>query len=169
MNESAELPVEQKPFYTLTEISALLAFRVQPDGESLRKTRDKVRKRLRYAVENDYLHVMGVGDLQLFFAAEVFAWARRTWPDAFGDIRVRHEADLSDAVGLCDSPKARVLPGELNECHELLLNTYAEADSLKDELARAERELARLRPLAERYEEIRARNRSSAKKSRNNV
>ena len=24
MNESAELPVEQKPFYTLTEISALL-------------------------------------------------------------------------------------------------------------------------------------------------
>lgn len=169
MNQSIKLPMGQKPFQTLTEISTLLALSIRPDGESQRITTDKVRKRLRYAVENGSLHFIGNGELQLFFAAEVFAWARQRWPEAFGDIRVRHEANTSDAMKIRDSASARVLPGNLENCHELLRNTYSEIDLLKEELVWAEKEIARLRPLAERYEENRQKNRRAAKRPRKNV
>ena len=169
MNESAQLPAGQKPFHTLQEIALLLALRIRPEGEELRTTVDKMRKRLLYAVQTDYLHVVGVGELQLFFAAEVFAWARRKWPEAFGDIQVKHEANVSDGLKIGASVRSWVYPGNLDKCHELLRSTYDEMEQLTEELASAEREIARLRPLAEQYEENREKNRRAAKRPRKGI
>jgi hypothetical protein len=169
MNESAQLPEGHKPFYTLQEIALILACRIRPDGEELRTTVDKVRKRILYAVQNDYLQVMGAGELQLFFAAQIFAWARRKWPDAFRDIPINQDARASDGVMFGDSLRAWVYPSDVERCHELLRSTYSEVELLKAELESAEKEIARLRPLAERYEENREKNRRAAKQPRKEV
>lgn len=169
MNESAELPTGQKPFHRLQEIALLLALRIQPEGEELRTTVDKMRKRLLYAVDNDYLHVMEIGELQLFFAAEVFAWARRKWPEAFEDIQIKHEAKASDGLKFGALARAWTLPGNLDKCHESLQSIYGEVELLKEELASAEKEIARLRPLAEQYEENCEKNRRAAKRPRKGV
>lgn len=167
MNESAQLPPGHKPFYPLQEIATLLAIRIGRPDQKMRTSVDKVRKRLLYAVEKGDLHVMAVtNELQLFYAAQVFAWARRKWPDAFGDVSIMQAADASDTLRLSDAAKTWVYPGDLDACHTLLRSAYDDIELLKEELSSAERELARLRPLAERYEENRDKNRHSAKMPR---
>ena len=166
MSDSAQLPPGQ-PFYPLNDMALLLALRVQKPGEDLRPTVDKVRKRLLYAVAKDELHV--TGPLQFFLAAQVFAWARKKWPGTFSDIAVKHDAHASDTLNLDARIKNWHYPGDLGECHKLLRSLYDDLELLEEELASATREIRQLRPLAEKYEEIRRRNRRSAKLPRKNV
>lgn len=170
MNEAAQLPPGHRPFYPLQEIALLLALRVRKPGEDMRSTVDKVRKRMLYAVNNDELHVMAPSDeFQLFFTPQVFAWARKKWPDALSDVAIKHEEKASDRVALRAAVKNWHYPADVGKCHELLRAAYTDAEALEEELASANRELQRLRPLAERYEENREKNRRSAKRPRKNI
>ena len=170
MNDLDRQPAQHPSFYPLNEMATLLAFRVQKPGEDLRSTVDKVRKRMRYAVEKDELHVMGPSpQIQLFFAAQVFAWARKKWPERFCDVSVRHDETVSDGLKIAVSVRDWHYPADVDECHRLLRAAYEDVELLGEELAAANREIEKLRPLAERYEENRERNRQSAKRPRKNV
>jgi hypothetical protein len=167
MHESAQLPLGHKPFYPLHEMAILLALRVGREGESMRTTIDKVRKRLLYAVGKGDLQTMGLAnEYQLFYAAQTFAWARKKWPESFDDIPIKQDAVASDSLGVTDKVKTWVYPGTVDACHELLREAYDEIEILQAELASAELENARLQPLAERYIENREKNRRSARKPR---
>jgi hypothetical protein len=163
------LPSASKPFYPLHEIATLIAMRVQPPGEELRTTLDKVRKRLIYALRKDELQLMTSGPLELFFGAQVFAWARKKWPEAFGDIPVTQDAKGESHLKIGITARTFLYPGSLEDCHKLLRSTYDEVDLLEQELRLAELEVTRLKPLAERYEQNREKNRRSAKKPRKDV
>ncbi|MFC5568844.1 hypothetical protein ACFPN1_02035 [Lysobacter yangpyeongensis] len=168
-DDRAELPQAHKAFYDLREMALLIALRVNPEGEAMRTTVDKVRKRLMYAVKQDELHLMGPPVLQLFFAAQVFAWARKKWPEALGDIPVVQSADVEETIGLGDEAQPDVIPGDLIKCQEALRIAQTEIHRLQRNLEKAEREIDRLQPLAERYEEIRLKNQSSAKRPRTGI
>ena len=155
-----------RPFYPLQEMALSLGLRINPKGEPLRTTVDKVRKRLLYAVEHDELHLIGPPPLGLFHVQQVMAWARRKWPEAFSEVQVHHEAEGQSHLGLKDSLTADVIPGELERCQDVLQTAYTTIHTLERELAVAHKELARLRPLAERYEQNREKNRRSAKRPR---
>jgi hypothetical protein len=164
-----DTPAAGKPFYALHEIATLISIRVQPPGEELRTTLDKVRKRLIYALRKDELQLMTIGPLELFFGAQVFAWARKKWPEAFGDIPITHDAKAESSLKIGVTARTFVYPGKLEDCHKLLRSTYDEVDLLEHELRLAELEIARLKPLAERYEQNREKNRRSAKKPRKDI
>ena len=165
----ADTPSAGKQFYALHEIATLIAIRVQPPGEEMRTTLDKVRKRLIYALRKDELQLMKAGPLELFFAAQVFAWTRKKWPEAFGDIPITHEANAASILKIGMTARTYLYPSKLNDCHKLLRSTYDEVELLEEELRLAEREVARLKPLAERYEQNREKNRRSAKKPRKEI
>jgi hypothetical protein len=164
-----DTPSGDKPFYALQEIATLIAIRVQPPGEELRTTLDKVRKRLIYALRKDELHLMTIGPLELFFGPQVFAWSRRKWPEAFGDIPITHDAKAKSGMKVGVTARTFVYPGKIDDCHKVLRSTYDELDLLEQELRLAELEIARLKPLADRYEENREKNRQSAKKPRKEI
>lgn len=168
-DDHAELPPGHKPFYDLREMAFLIALRVNPEGEAMRTTIDKVRKRLVYAVKQDELHAVGPPALQLFLAAQVFAWARKKWPETFGDMPVVHSAEAEEVVRFGDDAQPDVIPGDLTKCQEALRIAQTEIHRLQRDLEKAEREIDRLQPLAERYEEIRLKNQSSAKRPRTGI
>lgn len=169
MTADDEFLAPHKPMYPLTEIAQLLALKVQPEGETMRTTVDKVRKRLIYAAKSGKLHVIGPPAFPLFIAPQVFAWARKNWPEAFGDVSVAHDVQAQSHIRIGAVVRDHLFPGDLNECHRLLREMYDEVESLQGELATAEREIARLEPLAERYEQNRAKNQASAKRPRKDV
>lgn len=145
----------------------VIAYRVQPHGEELRTTVDKVRKRLMYAVDHHELHLAGPPGLQLFFVPQVLAWARSKWPEAFADIPIAHEAAANSSFTMGDASQACLIPGDPAKCQEALMDAHRTIHRLERELAALQKEADRLRPLAERYEQNRQKNRDSAKLPRN--
>ena len=166
MTDRAELPSGHPPFYRLPEIAMLIALRVKPQGEEMRATIDKVRKRLVYAVDQDDLHPIGPPGLQLFLSGEVFAWARRKWPEAFPDVRVRQETHAQSHLAVAVMANTDLIPGDLDRCQATLRETYRTIDRLERELADVLKEAEQLRPLAERYKQNSEKNRNSAKRPR---
>ena len=167
MTDEAELPPGTQLFYPIREMSRLIALRVNPSGEEMRTTVDKVRKRLVYAVDHDELHLIGPAGLQLYFVPEVLAWARRKWPEAFADLSVKSDAVAQSHMKLADELHDNYIPADPEKRGELLQEAYRTIDRLERDLTEARRELERLRPLAEKYEQNREKNRSSAKRPRN--
>ena len=163
---STNVPNAVVPFH---EVAILIAQRNQPPGEALRTTVDKVRKRIAYAVRRDDLQFVEDGPVEFLFGPQVFAWARRKWPEAFGDISETHDATVGSTAKIGAIARSYVYPAGVERCHELLRESYREAEVLKEELEALERELVRLRPLAERYETNREKNRKSAKLPRKGV
>lgn len=154
----------ERPFYPLQEMALLIALRINPKGEPVRATVDKVRKRLLYAVETDDLHV--IEPVKLFHVPQVMAWARRKWPEFFREVQIHHEANGQSHLRLKDTITADWIPAEIEQCQDVLQTAYTTIHTLERELAAAHKELARLRPLAERYEANREKNRRSAKRPR---
>lgn len=165
MTETAKPSPFQKDSYTFREIAKLLAERVRPAGELPRATVDKVRKRLDYALNHGELK-WAVPSQQLLRTQDVLIWAREKWPDEFQGIPVRQDIDVGDTVGLQDVARALLLPGDINKCHEALLAANRLIFQLRFALVTSQREIAVLRPLAEKYEEIRKKNQESAKRPR---
>lgn len=141
----------------------IIALRVKPRGEELRATIDKTRKRLVYAVERKELTVAGSPPSQLYFVPEVLAWAKLKWPVAFADIRVKSEVNGKSSLHLEDALHVNYYPADLEQCTNLLREAYQTVERLEGELAKVHEELGRLRPLAEKYEQNREKNRKSAK------
>lgn len=168
MNDSAKPSPFEKDTYSFREMAKLLAERVRPEGESPRATVDKVRKRLDYALDHGELK-WALPSQQLLSTQKVVIWARKKWPDQFGDIPIRQDVSVSDGFVVRGESEPLTLPGDLSECQQALLSAYRSNSFLRMALAIAQAEAARLRPLAEKYEEIRRKNQESAKLPRKGV
>jgi hypothetical protein len=165
MNEIADLqPTEGQLFLRLAEVALMIATRVQSQGEPLRSTVDKVRKRLLYAVKIDVLHP--IFNLQLFFVPEVMVWAKQVWPVQFIGTHASYVSKATDTIGLGDACEPNVIPGEIGRCQQALMEALDLTRKLQSDLRHSQNEVARLTPLAERYENIRRKNRISARRLR---
>ncbi|MEO5812845.1 MAG: hypothetical protein ABIQ63_12115 [Rhodanobacter sp.] len=159
------LPEGQQPFYALAEMTMLIARLVQPYGEPLRTTVDKVRKRILYATLKGALTTVGTG-AGLYSCPEVIAWARKKWPGKLNDLPAEHSVSASATAGFRDDGHMFVTPGDLPRCQAALLEALRENQQLRSELKAAQAEIERLKPIAEKYEKNRETNRQSAKRPR---
>jgi hypothetical protein len=143
-------------------MAMLIASRVRPPGEPIRATIDKVRKRLAHAVAKGELHTTG-SEPPLFYAPRVVAWGRSKWPGKLLDLPAEHAVRVSEELRIGNGSFGYVIPDELTSCQVALNNALRRIDALCDRLQTVSAEVERLRPLAEKYEANREKNRRSAK------
>jgi hypothetical protein len=149
--------------HTLDQVAHILAPAVIRPGEDIRAAIDKVRKRVVYATEKGELQTWGVPRMQFYSLPLVIAWARKKWPGKLNRFPARQEVEVKEAVGLGDRLISFSYPGDLDRSHEQLKKAYKQINDLTAALKAAYAEIDRLEPLAERYEQIREKNRKSAK------
>ena len=152
----------------LTELIALLVTAVPPGNDSPRQHRDKIRQRVIYGLgteNSDLLAALGAPDWSL--DGELAAtWARKKWPNSdLGPARFTVRTP-SQTLGFSDQLFSWRIPGDLTECQDTLEKSYTVMRQMREQLRAQDRELARLRPLAARREEVGATNTRSAKRPR---
>ena len=86
-----ELREGHQLFCPLAEMALLIALRIQPTGEPLRITIDKVRKRLVYATEKGDLQTAHAG---LYYVPQAIAWSLKKWPGKFDGLPAEHTGVL---------------------------------------------------------------------------
>ncbi len=155
-----ELPEGHQLFYPLAEMAMLIALRTRPAGEPLRTTIDKVRKRLVYATKNGDLQTAHAG---LYFVPQTIAWSQKKWPGKFDGLPAEHTSTATATAVFHDEAWGFVIPGDLPRCQEALRDAQRENQQLQAELKAARAEIDRLKPIAEKYEQIREKNARSAK------
>jgi hypothetical protein len=160
----SELPEGHQLFYPLAEMAMLIAMRVNPPGEPLRTTIDKVRKRLVYATEKGNLQTAHAG---LYFVPQAIAWSQKKWPGKFDGLPAEHSATATSTAVVSDEVWGFVIPGDLPGCQKALEDAHRENQQLRTELRAAHAEIERLEPIAYKYEQIREKNTRSAKLPRN--
>jgi len=164
MSESSDRDAESQVFtLTLSQVAHILAPAVLRPGEDIRAAIDKVRKRVAYATEKGELQTWGVPGAQFYCLPLVIAWARKKWPGKLNRFPARQEVEVKEAIGLGDRLISFSYPGDLDRSHEQLKKAYKQINDLTAALKAAYAEIDRLEPLAERYEQIREKNRKSAK------
>ncbi len=167
MPESAERESEKREFtHTLSQVADILAQKVRQPGEELRAAIDKVRKRVEYAVKKGGLDAQVVAGKRLYCMPLVLAWASRKWPANFPTVALRQEGTARGAFGFTGAGSGSTYPGDLKESHAALRAADIRIYELSEALKSVKLEIDRLRPLAEKYQEICKKNRKSAKRSR---
>ena len=156
----SELPDGLSLFYPLAQMALLIALRIQAgDGEPLRTTIDKVRKRLVYATKIGVLETTRAG---LYYLPKTAIWAQEKWPGKFGDLYAERSGSGSVTLPFGGKGWGFSIPGDLPRCQEALRNAERDNYNLRESLKTAQEEMERLKPLAERYEEICRKNTQSA-------
>ena len=148
---------------TLSQVAHTLAPAVLRPGEEIRAAVDKVRKRVVYATEQGELQASGAPGMQFYSLPLVIAWARKKWQGKLNGFPARQEVEVKEAIGLGDQLLSFSYPGDLDRSHEQLKKAYKQINDLAAALNAAYAEIDRLEPLAEKYEQIREKNRRSAK------
>ncbi|MFT3806705.1 hypothetical protein [Arenimonas sp.] len=172
LDESVDTPHDETTLIKpLAELALWIAERVKPPGEPIRKTIDKVRKRIAHAVKIGALHPAPKS--LTFYVPEVEAWAKNKWPSEFSDVPRVEIIRIVERLAISVSADMRLVPGDLDRCKQELKNAFQKIDEAEDlnkhlmkELKAAREEVDRLRPLAERYENIRRKNRLAASRPR---
>jgi len=155
-----ELHKGHQLFYPLAEMALRIALRIQPTGEPLRTTIDKVRKRLVYATEKGDLQTAHAG---LYYVPQAIAWSLKKWPGKFDGLPAEHNATATATAMFRDEAQLFVMPGDLPRCQDALRDAQRENGQLRAELKAAHTEIAQLKPIAQKYEQIREKNTRSAK------
>jgi len=130
------------------QAASFIAEHVKPDYEKRRAARDKVAKRIAYALETGHLRLSNGG----FIFGELTAWAVEKWPRELAGIP-RISALHPSAVSISmvgHTPRIIAISGTLAECQSALQAAQLRIGDLEDELAARQQELERLRPLADR-------------------
>jgi hypothetical protein len=138
--------------------------RLDVSAPDRRAMRDKVRKRVRYALGGGSLRRLDVQTTDMD-QDEVIYWARSKWRGKF-DIPIEVSAPMSDILAFADSAGALPLPSNIDQCHRLVRELAARNRLLEMMVHRQANIIDGLRPLAEQYERNRAKNQSSARKPR---
>ena len=127
-----------------------------------RAVRDKVGKRISYAVQVGELHFT---DDKILFGA-LMAWARDKpdWAPHLAQFPRIVNPRASETFSLSASSEALVLPETVGACHVALRQLHEQSQTATQCLAEALDEIQRLRPKAERYDEICATNKESGGK-----
>jgi hypothetical protein len=152
----------QADHLTIGDMAMLIASRVRLPGEPIRATIDKVRKRLAHAVAKGELHTTG-DQPPLFYAPRVVAWARSKWPGKLLDLPAEHAVRVNEQLNISERALGYAIPDELESCQVALASALRQIDALCKHLQKVHGEVERLRPLAEKYEANREKNRRSAR------
>jgi hypothetical protein len=150
---------------SIEEAVSLITQEIRPEYEPWWKVRDKVAKRVKNALKAGRLNPDERGQLKF---GDLSYWARRrsNWPKKLSHWPWHKVLEIKDDLSVKDSLTVNHTnyPATIEECH-------AEISVLKEDLAEAKRrelelgeENERLRPMAERYEEICEKNRINAGK-----
>ena len=158
-----ELPEGHDLFFPLVLMTEFIAERVQPYGESLRATTDKVRKRLLYAAKIGRLRTV---DTDLFSLPHVIAWSQEKWPGKFDDFHVERRKTIGSEASFSDEATCIVLPGNLKECQDALEVAQKQIHLLQTDLKAAHAEIECLKGFEKKYVNIREKNTESAKRPR---
>lgn len=149
---------------TFDEAVAFVMERLAVPTPEQRATRDKVRKRIRYGLGDGSLPRLDVQTLDVDHDAFIY-WAREKWPGKF-NVQITTAGKLSDVVHIAGTPEANVLPSDIATCHALLRQKQLLLQLLDAKCLAQERIIGDLRQDAEKYRQMREKNRESAKKPR---
>lgn len=133
----------------------LIAMRIRKFGDTDRQARNRVSKRIGYAIEKGKLWETSRG---IFVFGDLVRWTWDEWPGSFDDlpVRLRHVvANTPRPLSLGSfSLRSRAvgLPGDLpTTIRERNLDLYSRIDELEAALEAAHAEVENLRPDAERW------------------
>lgn len=155
----------------IADVARMIAEKVKQPGESMRTAIDKVRHRMVYAATRGMLN--RAPNSWSFYVPEVEAWAKNKWPREFSDVPRFEIIRVVERLALSVSADSQLVPGDLDRCKQELRTAFRRIEELEDlnrhlekELKSTREEIDRLRPLAQRYENIRHKNRLAASKPR---
>lgn len=149
---------------TRSDAVARIAERTRLPEDREREAKNRVSKRISHAVKQGKLVESSHRN---FVFGELAAWVRNTWPGLFNDWPCRMSADFASAAVYSSFFDAVVLPGTIKRCHDVISEMHERINSLERSLKDAQLEIERIRPLAERWEELCSRNKENAGKPRN--
>ena len=149
---------------TFDEAVELILSRLETPEPEQRAARDKVRKRITYALGTGKLPRLELQTLDID-RDQLIYWARTKWPGRF-NIPITVPGHLADGANFGGNADATHLPTDLQACHLMLMNAAREMEILKLLISSQAAHITRLKPLAEQYERNREQNRSSARKPR---
>lgn len=149
---------------TFEEMVEFAMERLDPAQPERRATRDKVRKRIRGGLGDGKLPRLDLQTMDVDRHAFIY-WARTKWPGKF-NIPISVPGALSDTARLAASADGALLPTDIATCHALLRQQRWLLQMLDARSRAQDQIIADLRPDAERYRQIREKNRKSARKPR---
>lgn len=141
---------------TLDEVVELIASRDRRDGEGHRDAKNRTSKRIGYAVTTGKLHQAEDGS---FTRADVIVWVSRNWPGMFDDFPVIGRLSATLPKMTCNSFGSGPMPETIEECH-------AQLKAAQQRVAALEKEVADLKPDAEKYRANCKTNKANARKKR---
>lgn len=145
---------------TVHQAVELLVGQLQPSGSELRATKDRVRKRIVYALVKGKLRHAGEGQEGLD-KNDLLVWARGKWP---GQIKLKTTqfVDVEDTVNFSDKISGDSYPANLDECHRLLRDARRKLMGKDLQCVMLMGEVARYRADAEKFRQICEKNQLSA-------
>lgn len=151
---------------SFAEAVALLAQARGTPSWELRQEKERLSQRLRYALRKGTITEVRTGNRR-FKLGDITLWAQRKGLNPVGlPAAPVTLAGANTTITHDSSVGAIVSPGSLAECCQELAKAASTISRLEAELAAANRELARLRPIAEHDAQRREKNRKSARKPR---
>ena len=150
------LSLDRGSVITKYQAVGLIADEVRKNDESIRQARDRVRKRIDYAVKKgklkqDHHHQIGFGELA--------AWAQTNWRGNFTDWPATQTGEIEFTLQGITGDIKGALPESLEVCHARIKELTSEVQALR-------REVGALRPVKVREDEKRRKNRESARRPR---
>lgn len=149
---------------TFDEAVEFILSRLETPAPEQRATRDKVRKRITYALGIGRIPRLDVVSMDID-RDQLIYWARTKWPGRF-NTAITVPGELADSVNVNPKLDATHLPNDLQACHAMLMEAERETELLRSMIRSQAARIAHLKPLAEQYERNRERNRTSARKPR---
>lgn len=138
---------------------------LQAPEHARRATRDKVRKRVRYGLGDGSLPRLDLGTTDVH-RNELILWSRKKWPGKFTDTPVNFTEHCQDGIGVRAETDAFRFPSDIASCHLLLRQSRMLLQLLEAKCRAQEQIIGDLRPDAQKYRQMREKNRESAKKPR---
>ena len=149
---------------TIHQAVELLTEQLQPVGSEARATKDRVRKRIVYALMKGTLrHVDGKEGLD---RNDLLVWAKKKWPNQI-KLGAKHFVGVEERLNVSGTLTADNYPGDLVECHRLLREARRQLLTKGLQCAVLIGQLERERAAAEKYRRICETNRQSAMLPRN--
>jgi len=150
---------------TFDQATDFIIERLDPPLTERRRARNRVRGRLKYALENASLPRALLNGTDVHRDALIF-WARSKWPGKFEDIPIKVQIRGHTSMKFNAMGTAIGLPSSIEECHELIISLSERNRMLVTANEAQAKVIGNLKPLADRYVRNRAKNQASARRSR---
>jgi hypothetical protein len=156
----------------LNDLASAVTFLVhhaRDPNDDPRQARDKIRKRLLYAIEKGELlpgALMIVSDEGALPAPEFITWARTKWPSEFNAFPALIAGITQSSFNVGDKVLPYVYPGDIPRCHDALRDAYRINRELSTQVGAALVEIDRLQPIEAKYVALCEKNRQNAMRPR---